>query len=111
MPNLSDFYHYDEITMMYIDPEDRKYLARLYVTFTPAMVFVQLIAKRTRSCIAALKKHIDFQKKLPELRHIQAATRAETARRDAVAVVGNPVLQALIRMRVGRAPEMNVSRH
>jgi hypothetical protein len=82
--------------MMYIDPGDRNYLARSHATFTTAMVPVQSIAKRTRSRVAALKKLIDFNKKLPESRLIQAAARAEKARRDAAAAAGNPVPPATL---------------
>jgi hypothetical protein len=89
MSNFPSYHHYDEITMMYIDPEDRKYLARAHATFTPAMAPVQPIAKRTRSRVAALKKTIAFKKKLPELRRLQAAARAEAAQREAAAAVGN----------------------
>jgi hypothetical protein len=66
-------------------------LARSHANFTPAMAPVQPIAKRTRSRVAAFKKRIVFHKKLPELRQMQAASCAETARRDAAAAVGNPV--------------------
>jgi hypothetical protein len=55
MPNLSDFYHYNEIKMMYINPEDHKYLARSQANFTPAMATVHPTAKRTRLRVAALK--------------------------------------------------------
>jgi hypothetical protein len=77
MRNLLDYYHYDGITMMYIAEDDRKYLTCMHESFVRGIRPVQPVAKRTRSRVAALKKHVKLMKALPELRRMQAAVRAE----------------------------------
>jgi hypothetical protein len=78
-------YNYDDITMMYIPEEDRRFLPHLAGGTLPIVYPFQPVAKRTRSQVAKLKKHIRFHKYgLPALRLLQEADRAERLRVCAV---------------------------
>jgi hypothetical protein len=50
-------YNYDDITMMYIPEEDRRYLPHYGGGTLPIVYPFQPIAKRTRLEVAKLKKH------------------------------------------------------
>jgi hypothetical protein len=77
MHNLTDYYHYDDITMMYIDVSDCKFLAHAHGCFVPGIRLVQTIAKRTLSRGTAVKKPVELMKALSELRRMQSVARAE----------------------------------
>jgi hypothetical protein len=77
-------YNYDDITMMYIPEEDRRFLPHLAGGTLPIVYPFQPVAKRTRSQVAKLKQHIRFHKYgLPALRLLQEADRAERRRQEA----------------------------
>jgi hypothetical protein len=96
--------------MIYIDPEDRKYLPCSHETFNPAMAPVQPIAKRTRLRFAVVK-HVAFQKKLPELRLAQRpfGVMQLLLLETLLLVFHHLFFQALLRTRLGRALQRNVS--
>jgi hypothetical protein len=75
-------YNYDAITMMCNPEEDLRYLSHHAGGTLPIVYPPQPIARRTRSQVARLTKHIKLMKHyLPELRRLQAAPRAEQSQR------------------------------
>jgi hypothetical protein len=78
-------YKYDDITMMYIPEEDRRFLPHFACGTLPIVYPFQPVAKRTRSEVAKLKKHIKLYKyDLPALSRLQKAACAERLRVCAV---------------------------
>jgi hypothetical protein len=71
--------------MMYIPEEDRCFLPHFAGGTLPIVYPFQPVAKRTRSKVAKLKKHIKLYKyDLPALRRLQEADRLERLRVCAV---------------------------
>jgi hypothetical protein len=93
-------YNYDYITMMYIPEEDRRFLPHLAGGTLPIVYPFQPVAKRTRSRVAKLKKHIKLYKyDLPALRRLQEAARAERLRVCAMNATTCPPSSAPLRPR------------
>jgi hypothetical protein len=85
-------YDYDEITTIYLPKTDWHYLAHQgSCEHLPVVYPFQPVAKRTRSQVAKLKKHIALMKSIPRLREIQESDRARRAQRAADVAAGRPV--------------------
>jgi hypothetical protein len=54
-----DYYHYNDITMLYIEEDDRKYLACTHDSFVTGICPVQPIAKSTRSRVAEVNNTLN----------------------------------------------------
>jgi hypothetical protein len=80
-------YKYDDITTMFLPEEDWIHLAHKGGRATMTVVNPPPpVAKRTRSQVAKLKKHVELMNNIPRLREIQEIARAKRIQR-----AGRPV--------------------